>query len=223
MADEVPWEIKYAPTNFDDFILPPDTPDIPIRAVLKKLYSTGQCLYGGLLITGAGGSGKSTFIESLMKQDWWVVYKVTDTGAGKAEIDQIKLEIDLWDSDRRTGGIKRVLILANEISKSTKDFRDGLRGLLNPEYYGRVFLVATDNHYDKLVIENPELFDDERVLCLDWDKVPKAAIATRVSEILAAEGLLTEENWEKASAYCEAFKPSIRKVLKRLQIYFEVE
>lgn len=219
MTIEIDWVDKYSPKVPGDLLIPNDTPLVPVKDIVNRLLTTGTSSFSGFVLYGNGGSGKTCFVNVLKQLSYWQIYTIPDTGAGKAEIDDIEKEIELWTHPAANSG-KTVLIVCNEFSKSSKDFRDGLRGLCD-RYRGRMFVIATDNDIEKLKFENPQLVGFRRLLQIDWDLISKADIVDRCSKILKAEGYWMPETYERLTSLVSHYSPDIGTIIQMLQMYVE--
>ena len=218
MIETKDWCEQYFPKSISELLIPEDTPLVPVEHIINKLLQTGDCSFGGFVLYGNGGSGKSVFVSFLQQYvEWGRIYIVNDTGAGKSEIDEIEKELRLWSHP--TVG-KKVLVVANELSKSTKDFRDGLRGLID-RYKGSIFIASTDNDIQKLRIENPQLIGFRRILEIDWDLIPKQRVVERCVEILRKENAFTEDAYKRLVDLANIYSPDIGTILQLLQVYVE--
>lgn len=211
------WIDKYKPTTLKDLLIPEDTPLLPINYLIKKFIDTDQCIYSGFVLYGNGGSGKTAFADFLSGRPGWITFRVKETGVGKAEIDQIEKDIVTYNWD---GFGQKVLVLANELSQCSKEFRDGLRGIID-NYRGKVFIIATDNNVAKLINENPQLIGVRRILTIDWDLIPISRIVERCAEILVAENELTDVNYARLELLAKTYSPDIGSVLQMLQVFVD--
>jgi replication-associated recombination protein RarA len=215
------WLELYEPKVFDELLIPLNTPLVPVRSQIETLCNTGRCTPQGLVLYGNGGSGKTTFanfLKNVTFKDAYI-YNIPDTGAGKSEIaeieDQIKLRVNEF--------LKQdVLIIANELSKSSKDFRDGLRGVMDRQR-GNFFLIATDNDIAKLRDENPQLIGFRRILEIDWDLIPKADIKKRCGWILKQEGVLVPLTVDRLDLLINAHSPDIGTIITMLEMFVKDE
>ena len=211
------WQDKYVPTKFDELLIPLDPPLVPVNHLLKKFTETGTCMYSGFVLYGNGGTGKTAFLNFIKQSQNWAVHRVTDLGAGKAEIDEIENRIELCSREFFN---QKVLVEANELSKSSMAFRDGLRGIID-RYRGSVFILATDNDFTKLEFENPQLIGVRRILAINWDLIPKARIVERGIQILKAEDCYMSNTHDRLIQLADKYSPDIGSVLQLLQLYVE--
>ncbi len=211
------WQDKYAPQKFEELLIPLDTPLVPINYLLEQFAKTGNCMYSGFVLYGNGGTGKTAFLNFIKQTQNWHIHRITDLGAGKDEIDAIEKEIDLCS---REFFKQKVLIEANELSKSSMAFRDGLRGIIDRNR-GNVFILATDNDIQKLLYDNPQLIGVRRLLAIDWDLIPKARIVERGIQILKAENCYWCGTHTRLVELADKYSPDIGSVLQLLQLYVE--
>ena len=206
----VSWLKKYKPKNLEDLILP-DNPTV--KKLIYRLFESGEFPQYGLLLQGDGGSGKTTLATMLANKLDWEVYQLDSSGESKSALDTLKKQLSLISlhSDR-------YLVVGHEISESSESFRNGLREILD-EYNERAFFIFTDNNYPKLLKENPWLFNDERVLSLNWDTISKDRVRELCTRILEQENKLTASNITIMNTLIDSHFPSIRKIISQMETH----
>lgn len=215
--DDLRWAIKYSPKTWKDLLLPAEK---GTRNLVKSLFETGRIPTSALLLHGVGGTGKSTFIDMLAKEERWFEHTLSTHGEGKSSLEGLKrtLEVSAFNG-------RRWLIRGDEIDKSTVDFLDGLRSLIDANDKrskdDKVLFVFSSNHFDTLVSKAPEVFDGERVIDMNWDLISSEEILQKCKSILQIENKATVETYKIAEAIVERFKPKLRRCLNELQLAVE--
>jgi hypothetical protein len=201
------WVVKHTPKVWQDLLLPNA---YVYRKQIETLFETGQFPYYGILVHGRGGSGKTTFLDILAGQPRWQVYQLKESGETKKALDDLNYALSMVPfADKH-------LVIGNEISESTKDFRNGLRSIIDKHNH-HAFFAFSDNDVSKLKQENPQVFDDERIKSISWDIVSDEELEKICFTVLDKEGVLTPKNKELAQTLVQQNKPSIRKILQTLE------
>lgn len=216
MLNNSNWIDKYSPKDWTEILLPSHPSQ---RKVITDLFTNGTCTYRGIVLYGDGGSGKTTLINALIKlHPEWNHYQISSSGDKKAELLELKNKLRnthqynwLYETPNY------YLVYGNEISKSTSDYRDGLRELTD-EYHNIAFFIFSDNNYSKLKEDNPQLFDDERIYGINYNSIVDEEILQLCYSILVVEGLDTDKNREKARKIVGDCRPSIRKIIQKLEL-----
>jgi DNA polymerase III delta prime subunit len=206
------WRTKYAPKVWTELLLPKDK---ILRSTVSDLFNYGDCGFDGFLLYGSGGSGKTTFAEMLEDHTGWDIYELNASGECKKDLDDLKTVCHLIPGGEDKGLGHKNLILGNEISESSGDFRRGLRDIIDKSL--DTFFIFTDNNYDKLKAENAQLFDDERILAFCWDDLDHIEFIDVCNKILLAEGFSPIKNSVLVTALVTRCHPSIRKTINELQ------
>jgi len=198
---------KYKPTE-DTILLPRKT---AARKILKELLNSGQFPYYGVLLhSDTGGTGKTQFINLLKSLfNYYKVFEIDSAGEGLAKIKQ--LSDDLHDPLGHLTTSYR-LVIGNEISVTGKQAREALRGVID-KYNHNTFFIFTDNNLPKLKLENPQLFDSNRVLAIDYEDLDQAEFIEYFETILKNENI---ELTDKVTKIIARNFPSIRKTLQTL-------
>jgi DNA polymerase III delta prime subunit len=205
----LPWTKKYAPKTFDELLFPP----IPaLRARLADLFDTGHFPYPGLILEGVGGTGKSTLINLLSKQEWvGTVITLNSSGQNKSDLDSLKNALG-----NHPGAFGKHLVLGNEIIESSSDYINGLRGLMD-DYSNDAFFAFTDNHYANLCVKFPQLFSNQRVRSINFNTIAKTDIKECCMRILKAEGKDNPTNEKILDICIKDYYPSIRAIIEDLE------
>lgn len=208
------WTKKYSPKIYTEQLLPAKS---GIRSLVKEIFDGTYDTYKGILLYGKGGTGKTTFAKTLANHTGWDVYELEESGETKKSLDTIKTVISTIPYNHKGdqfGGSKH-LIVGNEISESSLSFRNGLRAIIDKSV--DTFFVFTDNNYDKLLSENPQVFGDERILCLCWNDLIDTEILGMCERILKSEGKYSAPNMVIASTLIKRHYPSVRQIIEKLQ------
>jgi predicted AAA+ superfamily ATPase len=201
------WIRKYKPLTHDELLLPYNK---QVRTLVKVLFETDDFPFYGLILHGVGGTGKTTFIETLIRHKGWGLTELKDSGESKHYLEVL---------DNRLANstlFGKQLVFCNEVSKCSKDFREGLRGIID-RHNENTFFIFSDNNYDKLKSENPQLFDNERIKAIHWDNLSKGEFRDKCLAILKAEGLLNSKNEAEMDKQVGLKFPSIRSVIQNLE------
>lgn len=207
---------KHKPTCWQELMVP-RTPGV--RALIDRLFTTGQCSSSGLLLYDTfadGGSGKSTLIKEFIKVSGWEVIALDSAGETKSALDRLKNQFRSVESylgnfgnPNPAFGAPKIIVTGHEISKSSKDFIDGLRDIMD-DWDELALFLFTDNDFAKLSTNNPQVFRQQRVVSLDWDQVHHDDIRAYCYNILKVENMDTESNRKIVDALISINRASIR-------------
>ena len=199
------WIDVYEPKIWQELLLPklPKT-----RKNLQKLFETGQFTHRGILLHGKGGSGKSTFAKMLAETRDWDVIEIDPRGVGKKDLEDLEQRLTLKCF------AEKYLVLANELSESSTDFRDGLRGVID-KHHTKAFFLFTDNHHQKLLDANPELLG--RIKAIQWDDLDQEELKKYFYGILEKEGVDTRANRIIVDTQVKTLCPSIREMMSEIE------
>ena len=216
------WNDKYAPTNKTELMLPASP---VIRKLIDNLFLDGSCPYAGILChdTLTGGTGKTTFTNMLAKElikQGWSKVELETTGNKVSDLEYIKSKFEfeygasrggLWDKCPKT------VVICNEISDSSTSFIKGLRDVMD-KFHQDVLFLFTDNYFDKLNLATPSMWNNQRVLSINFDTVPLEDIKSYCVKILDAEGKNTSKNRATLDNFFKGRnKASIRAALSYLE------
>ena len=208
------WRKKYNAGSLDEVLYPKD---VRTRKLLKTFIQSHNFVEDGMILCGEGGTGKTTFVELIMQDPYWQVTVLDPSGEGIDRIVGLKNTLSCvpW------GGAQKHLVVCNELSSSSSMFREALRGVLD-DFSEVAFFIFTDNKYDKLAEQNPQVFNDERIYKLIWDDLDKADIKKMCVEILTIENCLpeTDRDWALLDALIDKNYPSLRKTVAKLDVQF---
>lgn len=221
------WIDKYAPKNRSELL----TPQSPVVVkIIDKLFKGEDLPYRALLFYDTlsnGGTSKSTLIDLYLSQTGIASLKIPTTGATKKDLEDFSIDIRrnldmaLSFGDCKIPNLENKLcVVGNEISKSSTDFVDGLRDLID-NYKSEVIWLFADNHFATLTSKSPQMFSNQRVLTLNWDNIPVEKIRERCIEILQLEGKNTSANREILDSAIKTHGVSIRGVLQELETFYE--
>lgn len=216
------WKNKYKPKVWTDLMIPGNA---GTRKLVERLFTTGECASAGLLLhdtVSDGGTGKTTFVEMFAKVSGWPVIKLDTTGENVSAIDSLKKELAFFKNSRGLFGgdekilPSKILVIGHEISKSRKDFIDGLRDIMDNNDEDVLFLF-TDNDFAKLSTNHPQMFKSQRCVPLDWDNIPPEDIEAYCIRILEAEGKNSAFNRDLLKKLMARHKASIRGIIIGLE------
>ena len=111
---------------------------------------------------------------------------------------------------------QKLLLIGNEISQSSPDFINGLRGIFD-EYAGRILGLFTDNHFDYLLEKYPQVFDNQRVCHINFNYIEGEDLFNYLKMVVEKEGISNISNAE-LNEIVKMKKPSIRGCLVTLQL-----
>lgn len=192
------WNDKYPPKNKTELMLPGNP---TIRKLVDRLFLDGSCPYAGILChdTMTGGSGKTTFVnmlaEDLVSKGWSKI-ELESTGNKVSDLDTLKAKFEFEYGSAR-GGLwekcPKTIVVCNEISDSSTTFIKGLRDVMD-KFHQDVLFVFTDNYFDKLNLATPSMWNNQRIVSLNWDTVPLEDIKSYCINVLTSEGKNTSTN-----------------------------
>ena len=170
---------KYAPTKLSELVLPANKSD---KMLIETLIEKNAFPYSGLLLASPnGGSGKSAAVSVIAENPYWQVFNAKSLQIG---IDDLLNLQDIISLVPLFG--EKHLVIIEEISESSKNFRLGLRRLMD-NYGSNAFFLFTDNNPSKLVSETPQVFDNQRVFNMDYSLLDVNMLQQRVMKIITAE------------------------------------
>lgn len=209
------WKNKYKPTAWTHLMMPANP---NARNVLKKLFQTGKCASAGILLYDSqsnGGTGKTTCIEMLVEHLGRSTIYLKPSGNKVGELEELRSNLEgrygasngLFDKIP-----EKTVVVCHEISKSPKNYIDGLRDIMD-KYDEDVLFLFTDNNFALLQEHHPQMFLQQRCISMDYDTVPKEEIRNYCMNILDAEGKRTYENEAIVDALISTHLSSIRGII----------
>ena len=199
---------------WQDLMVPPLA-----KPLVNRLFTNGQCSSAGILLydkIANGGTGKTTFVEKFIEFSGWPTIRLDTAGEAKSSLksleDQLDLaqaSINLFCNPNVSLGNPKVVIVGHEISKSSKDFIDGLREFMD-KYDEVALFLFTDNDFDKLSTNNPQMFKQQRIVSLNWDLIDLVEIRDYCYCILKHENLDTLDNRKIVDTLITVNRASIR-------------
>jgi hypothetical protein len=213
------WLNKYKPKAYSDLILPVD----PVhRKILHRLYTTGQCSRNGVLLHDTlanGGTGKTTMVSMITDNLNRQIIKLNTTGENLKSLESLKSELQLlYGEQNGFGSAQDCIIVGNEISKSGKNYIDGLREIMDDAKIGpHVLFLLTDNHFDDLSKWCPQIFVGGRITSIDYDTLDPKEITDYCTNILQLEGKNTSDNRKELNKLITSKRNSIRTIISDLE------
>lgn len=218
------WNDKYPPKNKNELMLPGNP---VIRRMIDQLFLNGSCPYAGVLChdTQTGGTGKTTFVnmlaDELVSKGWSRLPDLESSGNKVSDLEDLKSKFE-FEYGLSRGGLwgkcPKSVVICNEISESSTAFIKGLRSIMD-SYHQDVLFLFTDNYYDKLNLATPSMWNNQRVVSLNWDTVPLEDIKAYCIQVLAAEGKNTSVNRALLDNFFKGKnKTSIRAALSYLEM-----
>jgi hypothetical protein len=209
------WKDKHKPKTFSEFTLPQD----PVtRNLIEQLRETSETPYDGLLFSGSGGEGKTTYVDLLKTQNHWQEYVIDASGEGKTGLSDLGRAISYIPSSKDGVSVGKWLVIGHEISKSTIHFRDGLRSLMDLHCsLGSATFIFTDNDPKKLKFENPQIFNNSRVYDCDWTNMDKNDLLKAANRVIELEGYSVSKNQSLVVGLINHHYPAIRDIVSALE------
>jgi len=201
---ETDWSQKYRPDSVKDCILPSR-----LKRRLEKMVS--KRVVHNLIFHGTYGIGKTVTANAFCRDEGCepcLVNGSLENGIGNLR------ELESFACTRSFDGSRRV-VLIDEAEHLPKEYRDGLRGLIEQVSSNCSFIFTTNN------LNKISAALRSRCLALDFSCPPeefqslKKAFAARINLILAEERATCEP--ERLHEIIAAVFPDFRQVLKQVQ------
>lgn len=206
MADNilsVSWFFKYQPKILEDYVF-----DDPIHESQVKEWLLSGSIPGNLLLSGPGGSGKSSLAALL----------INEFVKSQSDFKKIKsrsvAEIDDLESFVRSRPIKskKKIILFEEIDKLSSTALTAMKDSLLENFQAHVTFIATTNYPNKL--DHPL---KTRFIHLGFEGKNIDGIINRCKDILTSEKVIFDLD-QLSNFINKKYKLGIRNIITILQI-----
>lgn len=217
------WIDKYAPKTIEDIIFPRSP---AVKRIINNLFTQGIVPCRGILLYDqvcSGGTSKSTLLDLFVSTTGIASLKIPTEGSTKEHLEEFKYSLA---AARSLSSVihcapqveNKVAVLGPEISKSSTNFIDGLRDFVD-DNKDSVLWLFSDNDFGSLKTRCPQMFNNQRILSLNWDLIDPEDVRSRCIDILQMEGKNTSYNRAILETALTTHGPSIRGVLNELEVF----